>query len=247
MVYSDFVTKKPILVVSDNPVLAEFTVKCLQDEKLPFALFFTRNFRTGHAMRKIGAKKIDLDNQKILSEIVSRYELVISIHCTKIFPKEIFERIPSYNVHPGFNPHNRGWFPHVFSIINKHPAGVTIHKIDSVIDSGEIWKQVEVKIEMKDSSFNVYSKIIESEKELLKEFLKLIASGGSLKFAKLNKIGNYNSKEDYNKLCELDLMNRDTLKNHIDLLRALTHPPFKNAYFIDENNEKVYVEINFNN
>jgi len=32
-------------------------------------------------------------------------------------------------------------------------------------------------------------------------------------------------------------------KDLINRLRALTYPPYKNAYFIDENGEKIYIEI----
>ena len=55
--------------------------------------------------------------------------------------------------------------------------------------------------------------------------------------------GNYNSKQDFDKLCKLNLNETLNMKQCIDKLRALTHGKYKNAYFINENNEKIYISI----
>ena len=55
--------------------------------------------------------------------------------------------------------------------------------------------------------------------------------------------GNLNLKKDFNKLCELDLNNVGTLKEHIDLLRALTHGDFSNAFFYGSKNEKINIRL----
>ena len=54
--------------------------------------------------------------------------------------------------------------------------------------------------------------------------------------------GNINYKRDYNELCKLDLNSTGTLREHINLLRALTHGDYNNAYFEDEN-DKIFVKI----
>ena len=48
---------------------------------------------------------------------------------------------------------------------------------------------------------------------------------------------------DFNDLCELDPEEKMTVKEMIDKLRALTHGAYKNAYFIDENNNKIYIRV----
>ncbi len=55
--------------------------------------------------------------------------------------------------------------------------------------------------------------------------------------------GNLYLKSDFNALCELDLNQKTTMREAINLLRALTHENYKNAFFYDENGKKVYVSI----
>src|ERR1043165_3346946 len=102
------------------------------------------------------------------------HDLILSLHCKQLFPAGLVKKIRCINVHPGFNPYNRGWFPQVFSILNKKKAGATIHEIDEELDHGAIIAQKEVKIESWDTSLMAYEKIQGAEIELLKENLETI-------------------------------------------------------------------------
>lgn len=175
-------------------------------------------------------------------EFYSRYDLFISIHCKQLFPKELFENHRCINVHPGFNPYNRGWFPQVFSIINKKPIGVTIHEIDQELDHGPIITQKALTICENETSIDVYRRILELELQLIEENLKDILDENYCTFK--TEEGNINYKRDFEKLCKLNLNQVSTVGETIDLLRALTHGPYKNAYFEDEKGKKVYVSIN---
>ena len=42
---------------------------------------------------------------------------------------------------------------------------------------------------------------------------------------------------------KIDLKRETTLGDAIDFLRAVTHPPYKNAYFLDDEGNKVFVSI----
>lgn len=44
-------------------------------------------------------------------------------------------------------------------------------------------------------------------------------------------------------MCEIDLDKIVTMREAIDYLRAMTHPPYKNSYFIDEHGNKVFVAL----
>lgn len=162
------------------------------------------------------------------------FSLIISAHAKEIFPKSVVESCRCINIHPGLNPFNRGMFPHVFSIINGLPAGATIHEMDEYIDSGKIIVQSEVAIKDDDTSDTLYERIIEKEIELFDRYFDLIIHG---------KRGNLNTMKDYRDLCKLDLGSIGTLGQHINLLRALTHGDHKNAYFVDKDGEKVFVQI----
>lgn len=175
--------------------------------------------------------------------IDSGYVLGMSCHSKQVFPRELVTSIRCINIHPGFNPYNRGWFPQVFSIINKLPIGVTIHVMDEEIDHGDIIVQEEMETLPDDRSFDVYKRILNKEIQLLEKYIDVIVSNRYTTI-KPSQEGNYNSIQDYHNICKIDLAKKVTMKEAIDYLRAMTHPPYENSYFIDENGDKIFISIN---
>lgn len=177
-----------------------------------------------------------------VAEILQSFDLIISYHCRQLFPAEVVSQIRCINIHPGFNPYNRGWYPGVFSIANGLPAGATIHEIDEKIDNGPIIAQKQIEILPEDTSGTVYPKIIQAEYDLLDEWFMPMLTGKYETFLPKEK-GNLNYKKDYYALQKLDLKETLTMKQAIDKLRALTHAPYQNAYYVDEEGDRVYVSI----
>lgn len=173
---------------------------------------------------------------------IDKYEMGISCHSKQIFPNLLVNTLNCINIHPGLNPFNRGWYPQVFSMINGLPAGATIHVMDEEIDHGDIIIQAGVDIKATDTSLTLYNRIQAIEIELLKNNIDNIFSGKFLTKAPINE-GNYNSIKDYKNICEIDLDKKVTMKEAINYLRAMTHPPYKNSYFIDGNGKKIFLSI----
>ena len=170
------------------------------------------------------------------------YDLFLSLHSKQLFPTELVENHLCINVHPGLNPFTRGWFPQVFSILNGLPCGVTIHKMDAELDPGPILWQEEVPLLASDTSKDIYDRILKKELELLENHLgDLLAGNYSL--TPMPHEGNINYKADFDALCRIDRDEPATYGAVIDRLRALTHAPYENAYFIDDDGKKVYVGI----
>lgn len=239
---------RKVLIFSDNALLCSKFVKLCGELQLDLDYFEFAS--SPNSKLDVG----DLPPQKSIEEIsmkkdwkglVDRFDLIISIHCKQIFPSALLQEVKCINVHPGFNPFNRGWYPQVFSILNKKPAGATIHEIDDQLDHGNIIAQKQLKIKSSDTSGSAYNKILDLEITLLRNHLIPIMENNYQTIKPENE-GNLNYKSDFNALLELDLSKTQTIGETIDLLRALTHEKYKNAYFIDaETGEKVYVSINF--
>lgn len=177
------------------------------------------------------------------SEWFNDYDVFFSLHCKQIFPDVMVENHRCINVHPGLNPYNRGWFPQVFSIINGLPAGVTIHEMDKELDHGPTIFQREIKINSYDTSKDVYNRILETEMELLEEHFEELIEGRYTANAILTE-GNINYMADFKSLCKLDMEQKGTLREHLNLLRAVSFAGYKNAYY-KEHGEKIYVTISF--
>lgn len=178
-----------------------------------------------------------------IQEIIEKYDLVISIHCKQFFPSELIKNIRCINVHPGYNPYNRGWYPQVFSIINGMTSGVTIHEMDEQLDHGKIILQQEYKIESWDTSGSAYAKIMDLERELvLENFASILNNDYEMLIPESE--GNVNYKSDFEQLNYIDLKEKGTFGDFLNRLRAMTHGDFRNAYFIDDSGKKIFVRIN---
>lgn len=236
---------KKILVISDNEVLVRHTKEVIDAQSIEelgkFDFRYTETNKKPDGLIELGMKPVNLKKDGVCEDIVNSYKLVLSLHCKQIFPNYLVRNTTCVNFHPGLNPHNRGWYPQVFSIINKRPIGATIHIMDELVDHGPIIAQEEVSIRDFETSLDIYNKVIELEKGLISRYLKKIVSG-HFQASSVAEDGNYNSIQDFNNLCCLDMNSVGTLKQHIDLLRALTHGSFRNAYYID-GNKKIYIRI----
>jgi len=222
-----------VLIITDNEHLYKF---CKD-------LTTSRNIRAHYMSSSINElDKVDLKDAETIDHLIKNYSIIISLHCSQLFPRKLHESVRCINIHPGYNPYNRGYFSHVHSIINGLTSGITIHEIDDSIDGGNVIIQREIKIEDHDTSLEVYNRILEAEKELIESNIDIIISG-AYSASPLTHSGNMNLKSDYTELCKLDMNNVDTLYNHIKLLRALSHGDYKNAHYVDSNGDLVYINI----
>lgn len=233
-----------VCVITDNLFIYEHFTDLIrrkpQDAQFDFYYAtwnhaFREKFGDSGAMRPIKLREQG-------SDFFNAYDLFISLHCKQLFPDELVNNHLCINVHPGLNPYNRGWFPQVFSIMNRMPIGVTIHKMDTQLDHGPILWQRELKLGAEETSKDVYERILQAEMDLMEEHLEDILSG-NFTLTPMAGEGNLNFKEDFEALCEIDLEKQATYGEVIDFLRAMTHQPYHNAYFKDADGKKVYVGI----
>jgi len=231
------------LILTDNEYVYKNMEKILNEVSLLELFDFAYSYNNNIFEQKFKHKKIKPINiKKEKLSLIKNYDLIISAHCKQIFPRELVENVRCINIHPGYNPYNRGWYPQVFSINNKLPAGVTVHLMDEYLDHGPIIYQEKIDIYDWETSKDVYNRILKLEIEMLKNNIQNIVNN-NYDIIHPTSEGNINSIKDFNDLCKLDLEEKLTMKEAIDKLRALTHGDFKNAYFYDEKGNKIYVKI----
>lgn len=234
----------PILIISDNPtVFNKFYARCQRFESLFNFTFGT----TCPEKRPEFIKKVeifDLNDLSKIHEIVNNYELVLSLHCKQIFPAIMIDQVLCVNIHPGYLPLNRGWYPHVFSIIKGIDTGATIHEMTKSIDKGPIIAREKVKTHAWDTSKSLYDRIVEKELKMIEKHLPDIISGRYSSFWPDNEDSHFFSKQDYEDLKNVELSNKASKGEVIDYLRAMSHDDYKNAYFIDpQSGDKVYLSL----
>jgi methionyl-tRNA formyltransferase len=234
-----------ILVMTDNPLLA----CALRDMAHEMGLGMMHQWHWACAKGSLpmfsasGISMEEMSLKEIPGGYWKQYDLVISAHCKQLFPPEMVRAVRCINIHPGLNPHNRGWYPQVFSILNGRPVGATIHEIDEELDHGAIIAQHEVPVHAWDTSKDVYDRVQQAEVQLLRQHLAAIIAG-TYSATPPAAEGNINLKKDFNALLCINADEQMTMGQAIDRLRALTHRPYRNAYFIDPHTgKKVFVSI----
>lgn len=238
---------KNILIITDNEYLLNRFIEIIKikgiSNSLEFKFNYSFSFNNENFIKKFKntnwIRPIKIKDE--VNNLIKEYNIIFSLHCKQIFPPLLVNNVKCINIHPGLNPYNRGWFPQVFSIINSLPCGATIHEIDEYLDHGPVICQKEIKIENFDTSLSVYNKVLEAEIELLSDNILNIINFNYKTIKK--EEGNLNLKKDFDSICEIDLSNKDTFKNHINKLRALTHGEYTNAYFIDDDGSKIYLKL----
>lgn len=229
-----------ILVLSDNPcLLACFQRLVAERVDYVFDYAYSYNNKSPSSLVAMGCRPLNIRSEA--DRLATSYRLAISIHCKQIFPRVLVERIRCVNLHPGLNPHNRGWYPQVFSILDGSPLGATLHEMVPEIDRGPVIAQIEVEVFDHDTSRTAYERVQRAELELLTRWIDRVISGDYE--VTITSEGNYNSISDFKDLCRLDLDSTMSLGSAIRLLRALSHPPFRNAYYIGGDGRRVYLTL----
>jgi len=242
---------KNILVISDNLILCEAFDKIylslnLQDSNLDYAIshFSNKQYFQSKLGREIYVFNLRINS--LIEEILNKYDLVISLHCKQLFPPKLVRNLKCINIHPGYNPINRGWFPQVFSIIYDLPIGATIHEIDEDLDHGNIIVREKIEKYSYDTSETLYNRIIEKEIDLLNNNLLSIISNTYSVITPEDE-GNLYLKRDFEELLEINLDHYTKIGDLINRLRALSHGNYNNAFFYDKSTgRKVYISLKLN-
>jgi len=192
----------------------------------------------------------DTDVLALLTEkeqlsLVERLEpdLLVSSGFRHIVPEEILN-VPdrgAINMHKSYLPYNRGANPNVWSIIEDNPAGVSIHYMTSEVDAGPIVDRRKVPVYSDDTGHDLYDRLEATQFDQFVECWPAIRDDNVDTVEQPNE-GTYHYKQDFVDLWELDLDEEVRVGDFLNRLRALTFPPYDNAYFEVEG-ERYHVDI----
>jgi methionyl-tRNA formyltransferase len=177
---------------------------------------FQKSFKK-FCKNKKDIKSIDLDDAYSIDGLI-----FISLHFDKIIKTQNFKSNKLYNIHFSLLPKYKGMHTTAWPIIlgEKH-TGVTLHKIDNGIDTGDIISQIKFKILPSDDAEKVFLNYIKYGIILFrKNFLKLF--NNRFRYFKQNTNNStYFSKSSINfKNINIDL-NKTAFEIH-NQLRAFT-------------------------
>ncbi len=194
------------------------------------------------------------DHVKDAADIVQREGLAwltalspsvaVSAFFGHILPKAVIERFPGgiLNVHPALLPYNRGVNTNVWPIVERTPAGVTIHYIDEKIDTGDIVAQREVPVLPTDTGLSLYRRLEDASVALFVEVWPSIVAGTASRRRQDPLAGTFHRSADVSQIDEIDLDAKVTARELVDRMRARSFPPYDGAYFT-VNGRRVYLRL----
>ena len=104
--------------------------------------------------------------------VLAKTEIMISYNYKYIIREDVLSLFSNHiiNLHISLLPWNRGANPNFWSFIAGTPKGVTIHRVDSGLDTGDILLQKEVAFDEATETFSSsYAKLHEEIQALLRE------------------------------------------------------------------------------
>ncbi len=175
--------------------------------------------------------KMAIENEIAVKTLDECYEIngliFLSLEFNKIISPNKFVNATLYNIHFSNLPSYKGMYTSALPLLNgERMSGVTLHYIDSGIDTGNIIDQLQFTINDSDTARHLYEKYLIYSKKLLKENLFKLLSGKVSSYPQTANGSTYFSKKeiDYKNL-EIDL--RRTAQQIKNQIRAFTFPEYQ--------------------
>lgn len=159
--------------------------------------------RLQKCLEDMGEETILLERMVTKDDVIkSKPELIISHGYDKIVKSDVINLMEGriINAHPSLLPINRGTFPNFWSFIYETPKGITIHNIDSGIDTGAVLIQKEIEFDVKKETFEttylatedlMHRTIIDNFSDLKKGILKPLQQQTKGTFHSLKKFDEF--------------------------------------------------------
>lgn len=141
--------------------------------------------------------KIDLRSAIIVDFIISfGYKFIVPSEIIEVFTKKII------NLHISYLPFNRGADPNLWSFLENTRKGVSIHRLTTAVDAGDILAQKTVNFEENETLQTSYDKLIKEMVTLFAKNIENILYDNITPCPQIGK-GSYHQINDKNKYLHL--------------------------------------------
>ena len=182
-------------------------------------------------------------NEKIeISSIEELYGIrnlvFLSLEYNRIIKPVLFSSTQLFNIHFSKLPKYRGVYTSAWPILNgEKETGVTLHKIDAGIDTGDIIDQISFEIAENDTAYDLYLKYIKYGTMLAKENLKNLLNGAFTSKAQGCDGASYYGKNSIN-FSSLEIDFFQTAFNIRNQIKAFYFPAFQTSRYCQKSISK---------
>ena len=171
-------------------------------------------------------------------------DFIVTVYWAHLISTDVIAaaRRGTVNFHPALLPVNRGWYPHVHSIVDGSPTGVTLHAVDAGADTGPIWAQREVPLTPYDTAGTIYARLQDEIVALFRETWPAIVAGEREPVPQDHARAVYHDRSEVDGLDELRLDDVRRVGDVIDRLRARSFGDRGFAWY-EVGGERIYVNV----
>ena len=174
------------------------------------------------------AKKSNIKITKLKKLYPIKNLFFFSLEYDEIINIKKFQSKNLFNLHFSLLPKYRGCHTNFLQIYNSEKiSGVTLHKIDVGIDTGDIIDQIKFKIKINDTAYDNYKKLMKLSIRLFKKNLnKIINKKYSLRKQILSN-GSYYSRDSVNYKKKIKINMKDFSVRTHNIIRSLIFPAYQ--------------------
>ena len=148
------------------------------------------------------------------------------------------------NTHPSLLPKNRGKHYNFWALVEQSPFGVTLHRVDEGVDTGEIVAQREIAYDWCDNGGSLYAKAQEAMVELFRSTYPELRGGDFKSTAQNSAFASFHHSSEIESASLIDLDRLYSGREILNLLRARTCAGYPGCQFEDQGNRfEVSIEI----
>ena len=193
-------------------------------------------------LKKIPVKIFDENNQNFKK---NEFELGLLAWWPYII-KEPLLSMPKHgfiNFHPSLLPFNRGKHYNFWALVEQSPFGVSLHKIDKGVDTGEIVAQKSIDYDWEDNGETLYYKAQKEIVNLFKSSYPLIRQSQLVTTPQNLSEGSFHLSSEMDLVSKIDIDKSYTAQQLLNLLRARTFQGHPACWFEDIDGQKYEVKI----
>lgn len=140
------------------------------------------------------------------------------------------------NTHPSLLPHNRGKHYNFWALVEQVPFGVTLHRVDYGVDTGDIVSQKRIEYDWCDTGETLYKKAQAAMLELFCETYPILRKGKFESRPQDPHAGSFHRASELDSASKIDLDSHYRAIDLLNLLRARTFEGHPGCWFEQDGN-----------
>lgn len=183
-------------------------------------------------------------DRKIIKRLKKAVDLGVLAWWPKLLKQQLLE-VPLngfVNTHPSLLPHNRGKHYNFWTLVEEAPFGVTIHKVDMGVDTGDIVTQKKINYDWSDTGETLYKKAQIEMVDLFINTYPILRTGNFDTTPQNRNSGSMHYASELIPASQIKLDEIYKARTLLNLLRGKTFKGYNGCWF-EENGSKYEISI----